>query len=129
LIHLADNSAGFHLMKDWNGGDAAFRLVMNSAAEVHWMMPGVVSRAHFANRAEWVAGVAVTRPCGCCASSGSGPSCPGAQAEALLTWAADVGPQPATLADALGFHHAATTRQHTNAGATWSQYTADRDRD
>jgi len=26
------------------------------------------------------------------------------------------------IADALGFHHTTTTRQHINAGATWSQY-------
>jgi hypothetical protein len=32
------------------------------------------------------------------------------------------------IADALGFHHTTTTRQHINAGATWSQYAANRDR-
>ena len=26
------------------------------------------------------------------------------------------------IADALGFHHTTTTRQHVNAGATWSRY-------
>jgi hypothetical protein len=26
------------------------------------------------------------------------------------------------IADALGFHHTTTTRQHLNAGAPWSQY-------
>lgn len=26
------------------------------------------------------------------------------------------------IADALGFHHTTTTRQHANAGATWSRY-------
>lgn len=31
------------------------------------------------------------------------------------------------IADALGFHHTTTTRQHVNAGATWSHY-ASRDR-
>ena len=33
------------------------------------------------------------------------------------------------IAGALGFHHTTTTRQHINAGATWSQYAANRDRD
>ena len=28
------------------------------------------------------------------------------------------------IADALGFHHTTTTRQHINAGATWSRYVA-----
>ena len=28
------------------------------------------------------------------------------------------------IADALGFHHTTTTRQHVNAGATWSRYVA-----
>ena len=28
------------------------------------------------------------------------------------------------VADALGFHHTTTTRQHVNAGATWSHYVA-----
>ena len=28
------------------------------------------------------------------------------------------------VADALGFHHTTTTRQHVNAGATWSRYVA-----
>jgi hypothetical protein len=28
------------------------------------------------------------------------------------------------IADALGFHHTTTTRQHVRAGATWSQYAA-----
>ena len=28
------------------------------------------------------------------------------------------------IADALGFHHTTTTRQHANAGATWSHYVA-----
>ena len=28
------------------------------------------------------------------------------------------------IADALGFHHTTTTRQHANAGATWSRYAA-----
>ena len=28
------------------------------------------------------------------------------------------------VADALGFHHTTTTRQHVNAGATWSRYAA-----
>jgi hypothetical protein len=26
------------------------------------------------------------------------------------------------IADALGFHHTTTTRQHASAGATWSRY-------
>jgi len=26
------------------------------------------------------------------------------------------------IADALGFHHTTTTRQHVNAGAPWSHY-------
>jgi len=26
------------------------------------------------------------------------------------------------IADALGFHHTTTTRQHVNAGALWSHY-------
>jgi len=26
------------------------------------------------------------------------------------------------IADALGFHHTTATRQHVNAGATWSRY-------
>ena len=30
------------------------------------------------------------------------------------------------VADALGFHHTTTTRQHVNAGATWSHYVAGR---
>lgn len=33
------------------------------------------------------------------------------------------------IAGALGFHHTTTTRQHIKAGATWSQYAANRDRD
>jgi hypothetical protein len=33
------------------------------------------------------------------------------------------------IADALGFHHTTTTRQHINAGATWSQYAGHRDQD
>jgi len=33
------------------------------------------------------------------------------------------------IAGALGFHHTTTTRQHINAGTTWSQYAANRDRD
>ena len=28
------------------------------------------------------------------------------------------------VADALGLHHTTTTRQHVNAGATWSRYVA-----
>jgi hypothetical protein len=31
------------------------------------------------------------------------------------------------IADALGFHHTTTTRQHLNAGAPWSQYAAGND--
>jgi hypothetical protein len=28
------------------------------------------------------------------------------------------------IADALGFHHTTTTRQHINAGGSWCRYTA-----
>jgi hypothetical protein len=31
--------------------------------------------------------------------------------------------QAPVIADALGFHHTTTHRQHINAGATWSRYT------
>jgi hypothetical protein len=31
------------------------------------------------------------------------------------------------IADALGFHHTTTTRQHVNAGVTWSRYAGDGD--
>jgi hypothetical protein len=33
------------------------------------------------------------------------------------------------IADALSFHHTTTTRQHANAGATWSRYAGNHDRD
>lgn len=33
--------------------------------------------------------------------------------------------RPAGPAPAIGFHHTITARQHVNAGAPWSRYTAD----
>ena len=38
-------------------------------------------------------------------------------------------PPSLVIADALGFHHTTTTALHINAGASWSQYAANRDRD